>query len=93
MRPDQTDRQVMRMGDGTTYFSIAKAVIKAGGGFGAPPSYQAICLGCEVSFARQLVYTDGMELDSPDTAVPVGVHCRLCEREDCAQRAFPSLVR
>jgi len=93
MRPGTIDRQLARLTDGSTYFSIAKAVVRREGGFGAPHSCHAIALGCEVSFARQLVYTDGMDLDSPDVAVPVGIHCRLCERSDCRQRAFPSLVR
>ena len=33
----------------------------------------------------------GLDLDNPEAYVPVGVTCRLCERTDCEQRAFPSL--
>jgi predicted transcriptional regulator len=25
--------------------------------------------------------------------VPIGVSCRICERDDCAQRAFPPVDR
>jgi predicted transcriptional regulator/transcriptional regulator with XRE-family HTH domain len=93
MNPGRIDRQLARLPDGTTYFNIARHIAKPGDGFGAPASHYSICIGCEVSFARQLVYADGLALDDPRTAVPVGLHCRLCERRDCRQRAFPSLVR
>lgn len=49
-------------------------------------------MGCEVRYARELVYADGFDLDNAETAVPVGVTCRLCERMDCQQRAFPALA-
>ena len=52
---------------------------------------QSIGLGCQIEHARQLVYSDGVNLDSRDTLVPVGTTCRLCERTDCEQRAVPSL--
>jgi len=51
-----------------------------------------VAIGCEVSFARQMVYADGVDLERRDAAVPVGIHCRQCERGDCLQRAFPSLL-
>jgi len=87
------DRQLARLPDGTTYFCIAKSETKPGGGYRAPGSHYSIGIGCEVSFAPQLVYADGMDLGNPEIAVPVGVHCRLCERRDCAQRAYPSFVQ
>ena len=48
-------------------------------------------MGCRVEDAPQLVYADGVDLDNLDAAVPIGITCRLCERTDCQQRAFPSL--
>src|SRR2546428_10039741 len=38
-----------------------------------------------------MVYADGVDLDNLDTATPVGITCRVCQRTDCEQRAFPSL--
>ena len=46
-------------------------------------------LGCSVEEARGLVYADGRDLASADAMVPVGPTCRLCDRLDCEQRAFP----
>jgi predicted transcriptional regulator len=38
-----------------------------------------------------MVYADGLDLASRDAVVPVGPSCRLCERMDCEQRAYPPL--
>ena len=89
LTPGMIRRQVSRMPDGSTFFCIARTVRKAGGGFRVPQSRLAIGLGCDVRFAREMVYSEGMDLDSEEAIVPVGVACRLCERLDCRQRAFP----
>jgi predicted transcriptional regulator len=51
----------------------------------------SIGLGCEVKHARELVYADGVDVDNLQASVPVGVTCRLCQRMDCEQRAFPPI--
>ena len=91
LTPGMIRIQVSRMPDGQTYFCIARTVQKDSGGFHAQQPVQSIGLGCQVEHARELVYADGMDLDSRDTVVPVGTTCRLCERTDCEQRAVPSL--
>ncbi len=83
--------QMSRMPDSTTYFCLARTVRKEGGGYQVTPSRLAIGLGCEVVYAPELVYADGVDLENLDASVPVGITCRLCERSDCAQRAFPAL--
>ena len=90
--PGMIRTQLSQMPDGTTYFWIARTVQKEGGGYHAPKSLLAIGLGCEKSHARKLVYADGVDLDSPEAVVPVGLTCRLCERNDCEQRAFPPVT-
>ena len=83
--------QLSRMPDGTRYFCIARTVRKEGGGFRVPQSRLAIGLGCKVEHAHELVYADGADLRTADADVPIGSTCRLCERTDCRQRAFPPL--
>ena len=34
-----------------------------------------------------------MDVHNPNVAVPIGITCRLCERMDCEQRAFPPMHR
>lgn len=89
--PGLVRTQLSQMPDGATYFWIARTVNREGGGFHAPRSVLAIAMGCEASRARELVYADGVNLDAREAVVPVGLTCRLCERMDCEQRAFPPL--
>lgn len=89
--PGMIRTQLSQMPDGATYFWIARTVTREYGGWHAPRSMVAIAMGCEASRARELVYADGVDLDSPRASVPVGLTCRLCERMDCEQRAFPPL--
>lgn len=91
LTPGMIRIQVSSMPDGITYFCIARTIQKDAGGYHAQHPVQAIGLGCQVQHARELVYSDGIDLENPDTCVPVGVSCRLCERTDCEQRALPSL--
>jgi hypothetical protein len=92
MTPQTVRTQVSQMPDGTTYFSVARTIRKARAGYGSPHTLLAIELGCELKHARRLVYADGVDLESPEATVPIGVTCRLCERLECGQRAFPSIA-
>ncbi len=89
--PGQIYTQVIQMEDGTRYFSIARTVSRAGSGIGVPGDQYVVGLGCEITHARKLVYSQGYDLNDERGAMPIGVNCRLCERLDCSQRAFPPL--
>jgi predicted transcriptional regulator/transcriptional regulator with XRE-family HTH domain len=92
MNPGRIDTQLAQLPDGSSYLFVARAQSRPGPGFRAPKSHHAILIGCETSFAEQLVYADGLDPGVPGAATPVGTHCRQCERADCAQRAFASLL-
>lgn len=91
LTPGMIRIQVSRMPDGLMYFCIARTIQKDSGGYHSQHPVQAIGLGCQVQFAKELVYSDGVDLENPDTCIAVGVTCRLCERTDCEQRALPSI--
>ena len=93
MTPGLIRTQVSRLPDGTTYLCVASTVRQTLGGFGAAHPLHAISLGCEVRYAPHLVYGDALDIDNPSAAVPIGITCRLCERSDCDQRAFPAIHR
>ena len=93
MTPGIIRTQVSRMPDGTTYLCVARTVRQTLGGFGAAHPLLAISLGCEIQHTRHLVYGDGLDVHNPSAAVPIGITCRLCERTDCEQRAFPPIHR
>ncbi|AWK88726.1 helix-turn-helix domain-containing protein [Azospirillum thermophilum] len=83
--------QFAQMPDTTTYICIARTVTKRGGAYLKPSRQFAVGLGCEASHAPELVYAAGIDITNTEAAVPIGVNCRLCERMDCQQRAFPPI--
>jgi predicted transcriptional regulator/transcriptional regulator with XRE-family HTH domain len=89
--PGQIYTQVIEMEDATRYFSIARTVSRGGSGMGVPGDQYAVGLGCEIAHASKLIYSQGYDLNDARGATPIGVNCRLCERMDCSQRAFPPL--
>jgi hypothetical protein len=66
-------------------------VQKDSAGFHAQQPINVVGLGCQREYARELVYSDGIDLDNPDIVTPVGTTCRTCERVTCEQRALPSV--
>lgn len=91
LTPGMIRIQLSRMPDGQAYFCLARTIHKDSLGYHAQQPVQAIGLGCRMEHAREMVYSDGMDLSNAAAVVPVGVTCRTCERADCSQRAFPSL--
>jgi len=90
LTPGRIRTQLSKMPDGTAYFCVARTIRKSGG-YRSGDTLMAVGIGCPVPESRKLVYTDGYDLDNLDAAVPIGTTCRLCERLDCDQRAFPAL--
>jgi len=90
-QPGKILRQVAQMPDGKTYFCIARTVSRTEGGFLMPQKNFAVGLGCEIQHAPQLSYAVGIDLNDKAAAVPIGVSCRVCERDHCPQRAFPPI--
>ncbi|MFM9032899.1 MAG: acetate metabolism transcriptional regulator RamB [Mycobacterium sp.] len=82
--------QIAQMPDGHNYMWVARTVERRASRYGQPGKTFAIGLGCEVRHASRLVYSRGLDLSS-DSATPIGAGCRVCERDNCPQRAFPAL--
>ncbi len=89
--PGMIRTQVARMPDGSRFFCFARTIETTVGGYGSPPSRFAISLGCDIARAAELVYADGLDLGQEEAGTDIGPGCRLCERTDCPQRAFPPL--
>lgn len=90
--PDRLLKQVIELPDGTRYFSIAQMVRRPVALHPYPQPRFAIGLGCEIRHAAKLVYAAGLNLETAE-GTPIGVNCRLCERENCSQRAEPPITR
>ncbi|MCB0948533.1 MAG: acetate metabolism transcriptional regulator RamB [Mycobacterium sp.] len=87
--------QLAEMPDGRSYMWVARTVERRASRYGQPGKTFAIGLGCELRHAQRLVYSEGLDLsgDPNVRATPIGAGCRVCERDNCPQRAFPALGR
>ncbi|MBD0323353.1 MAG: acetate metabolism transcriptional regulator RamB [Aldersonia sp.] len=88
--PGKIMTQIAQMPDGHKYLWIARTVERRASRYGQPGKTFAIGLGCELRHAGRTVYADGIDLHDAN-ATPIGAGCRVCERANCPQRAFPPL--
>ena len=91
LNPGRIHPQISKMPDGKTYFCIARAFEKGIEKHGMPKSFVSIGLGCDLQYAKELTYSEGMDLQNKRLETPIGVSCRICPRIDCQQRAFPPI--
>ncbi len=91
--PDRILVQLAETPDGTRYVSIAKGLVKQTGSYLRPARRYAVALGCEIEHASDFIYADGIALNGPHSATPIGTSCRICPRTACDQRAFPPAGR
>ncbi len=92
-QPGRILAQLSAMPDGRRYLWIARTVSRGQHGYGSPRQTFSIGLGCDVRHAPRLVYAKGLDLQGPEAATPIGMGCKVCEREACPQRAFPYVGR
>jgi len=89
--PSQIHAQLAQMPDGRGYLWIARTVSRSNGGYGTPSKTFSIGLGCDLHHAHRLVYSDGLDLSNSASLTPIGPGCKVCDRENCPQRAFPAI--
>jgi len=92
-QPDRILAQLSSMPDGRRYLWVARSISRGQGGYESPRRTFSIGLGCDVRHASRLVYAKGLDLQDPEAATPIGMGCKVCERERCPQRAFPYVGR
>jgi predicted transcriptional regulator len=90
--PGRILTQVIELPDGTQWFSICRTVRRSLTPYGAIEPRFAVALGCEIKYAKRLVYARRLDLSALD-ATPIGINCRLCDRPLCPQRAAPPAMR
>jgi predicted transcriptional regulator len=90
--PGRILTQAIELPDGSQWFSIARTVRRSRTPFGAIEPRFAIGLGCEIKYAKRLVYAKRLDFNVLD-ATPIGINCRLCDRPACPQRAAPPAMR
>ncbi len=87
--------QLSQMPEGKVFFCVARTTGRTnafiGGGLPHRIGQRAVGLGCDVRYASEIVYADGLNIADPQLITPIGVSCRTCPRTDCAERAMPSI--
>lgn len=91
--PGRISVQLAQMPDGGTHLWIARTVRQPSGSHRLPAKEFAVGLGCEARHAGRLIYSRGLDLGAPSNAMPIGPGCRVCDRQQCVQRAFPRVGR
>jgi predicted transcriptional regulator/DNA-binding XRE family transcriptional regulator len=89
--PGRIRTQLTEMPDGRRHFTIARTTDEHRLSWRAPTKRFAIGLGCDIQHANRLVYADGLDLRDAEGYVPIGAGCKVCERSNCHQRAFPAI--
>lgn len=81
------------MPDGISYVCLATSVTKPASSYTERQRRYALGLGCEAKYADLLVYADRLIPSDKTKASPdrIGINCRICPRNNCADRAFPAL--
>jgi predicted transcriptional regulator/DNA-binding XRE family transcriptional regulator len=91
LNPAVITKQYSVMPDGATYFCFARVSSEPAAGSLVRGTSYSIGVGTSADDAHHFVYADDLgRRNLAETAVPVGVTCRFCERADCNQRAAPS---
>jgi predicted transcriptional regulator/transcriptional regulator with XRE-family HTH domain len=89
--PGRIIRQLAETPDGVRYLCLSTQITKGGRGFRKTQQHYALALGCEISYADQFVYADDLDLGNRLNFEPIGISCRICDRENCASRAVPPI--
>jgi len=92
-KPGETIIQHIELPDGARYLTVSRAVETIHGPHPSEPRRIAMSLGCDVNFAKSIVYGDGFNLASAEGVTPTGLTCRVCERVNCPARAIPAVTR
>lgn len=90
-RPGELVRQLVELGDGTRWFTMARTVQPQHRSAEGISAIFSVGLGVAAEHAGALVAARGVDLKG--AAVPVGLGCRHCFREQCPQRAAPPAGR
>ena len=91
--PGRILTQQVEMPNGDRFLTINRTVERPSGQFNHDDRRQAVCVGCDMRFAEQLVYGIASGLQTNHQLTEIGVNCRLCPRPACDQRAHESAVQ
>ena len=84
--------QFIELPDGKRFFTISRTADRPAYSRNSQARRHAISLGCEISFAQAIGYAQTFNREDENLYTPIGIHCRICPRQSCAQRAHDPMV-
>ncbi|MEL6336202.1 MAG: short-chain fatty acyl-CoA regulator family protein, partial [Pseudomonadota bacterium] len=90
-QPGRILPQFVEMPDGSRYFTINRTVDRPSLSRTTQDNRLSVTLGCAVEHAAGITYAAPYQLSDPGLMTPIGINCRLCPRQHCAQRAHTAV--
>lgn len=84
--PGAIVRQVAELPTGDRFLFIARTTAKSPVAFRQRRQIVSIMLACDAINADQIIYADDLSSAGMEATTPIGVTCRLCQRDACRHR-------
>lgn len=84
--------QFVELPDGKRFFTINRTADRPAYSRNAQARRQALSLGCELSYVENIGYANAYNLADEQLYGRIGINCRICPRQSCAQRAHNPLM-
>ena len=90
--PGKIIPQFVELPDGKRFFTISRTADRPAYSRDSQARRQAVSLGCELSFIDNIGYASSYNQDDEQLYGQIGINCRICPRQSCAQRAHNPMV-
>jgi predicted transcriptional regulator/transcriptional regulator with XRE-family HTH domain len=84
--------QFVELPEGKRFFTINRTADRPAYSRDSQARRQAVSLGCELDYIERIGYAQAFNLDEDQSYSQIGINCRICARQSCAQRAHNPLV-
>jgi len=84
--------QFVELPDKKRFFTINRTAERPAYSRDSQAKRQVLSLGCELKYAKKLGYTHSYNQKDEQLYGKIGINCRICPRQSCAQRAHNPLV-
>lgn len=83
--------QFVELPDGKRFFTISRTADRPAYSRDSQARRQALSLGCELSYVGNIGYARAFNQSDEQLYGKIGINCRICPRQSCAQRAHNPL--
>lgn len=83
--------QFVELPDGGQFFTLSRTSDRPVFSRRTQDRRLVVAIGCEARHADRIGYARPYNLQDRDLFAPIGIHCRICPRQSCSQRAHQPL--